>query len=446
MSGQDGFVDDLYATVLAGTGHDGGGGASGQGYICLEWPGLPIEAADFADALTGENPGGSPAALEAFSTLVDEVPALSPLYTETGVSLEAVYGMVLMATVAGGGVVARAFAEAKEKFESLVRGSVENALDMYHPSYAQPRTWADPAGAAGWVAVQVGSGAPPPPPRPPVLQTLPSTLGKPTWRFGGETPPIVVRPKPEVMLRPRTLASAVVAPRVAVPAGAAVASAVRAAPSEAVAGALVGRPVARAPAALQATRVATATLRPAALPADAVLAAPAKASALAAVRPEVLARIGAAVAASPKTPPVRPPVERPSDTSDLRATLRMMQVGVKRPWFDPLVMRLPGWSLEGIPSGFFSNGQAESDPGLCPLVPTSFIAVRDVRITGNWTDGDRAVAGKAVAGAGQSAFGPFTLAAGGRVQGRFDGSTLVIPGMQIIAWVCSRMPMLPPQP
>ncbi|MFC7541996.1 hypothetical protein ACFQU2_24435 [Siccirubricoccus deserti] len=132
MPGQDGFVDELYATVLAGTGQESGG-ASGQGYICLEWPGLPIEAGDFANALTGENPGGSPAALEAFSTLVDEVPALAPLYTETGVSLESVYGMILMATVTGGGAVAQAFVGAREKFESLLRGSVENALDMYHP-------------------------------------------------------------------------------------------------------------------------------------------------------------------------------------------------------------------------------------------------------------------------------------------------------------------------
>jgi hypothetical protein len=150
----------------------------------------------------------------------------------------------------------------------------------------------------------------------------------------------------------------------------------------------------------------------------------------------------------PTSPPIQAPVEQPAASSGLRATLQMMQIGIKRPWFDPLVMRLPGWSLEGIPSGFFSNGKPDGDPGLCPLVPTSAIAVRNVRITGSWTDADRAAAGKAVAGGAQAskqaAFGPFTLAAGGRVQGQFDGSTLTIPGMQIIAWVCSRMPMLPP--
>jgi hypothetical protein len=441
MSGQDGFVDDLYATVLAGTGQESGG-ASGQGYICLEWPGLPIEAGDFANALTGENPGGSPAALEAFSTLVDEVPALSPLYTETGVSLESVYGMILMATVTGGGAVAQAFAGAKEKFESMLRGSVENALDMFHPSYAQPRTWADPAGAGGWVKVEVGGGAPPPPPPPPVLHTLPVGLTKATWRFSGETPPIVVRPKPEVMLQARPVASlsATTALRPAVMAG--VATRVGTAPPIATAPpATIVKSVARMPTALQATRLSAATLRPAALPAP--VAASAKSAMLKTVQPDVLKRLGT-VAVLPKPPPIRAPVEQPAATSNLRATLQMMQIGIKRPWFDPLVMRLPGWSLEGIPSGFFSNGKPDSDPGLCPLVPTSVIAVRDVRITGSWTDGDRAAAGKAVASTTQSAFGPFTLAAGGRVQGRFDGSTLTIPGMQIIAWICSRMPMLPP--
>lgn len=431
MPGQDGFVDDLYATVLAGTGQEDGGG-SGQDYVCLEWPGLPIEAAAFANALTGDNPSGSPAALEAFSTLVDEIPALSPLYTETGASLESIYGLILEATVTGGSAVARAFLGAQESFASLVRGSVENALDMYHPSYAQPRSWADPAGAASWVRGQVGGGTAPPPPLPPVLRrTLPGGVIGPTWRFSGETPPIVVRPRPEVVLRaaPSAARGATLAP-VAGPAGAAVARR----PGAAIATA-VARPVARLPAGLQATRLSTATLRPSV----SVAVTPTRTI----TRPEVLKRLGATVAPRP-LPPIRPPVEQPVGSSDLRITLQMLKIDIRRPWFDPLVLRLRGWSLDGIEPGFFSNGQPDADQGLCPLVPTSVIAVRDVRITGPWTDADRAAAGKAVGSTLQSAFGPFTLAAAGHVEGRFDGATLVIPGIQIIAWVCSRMPMLPP--
>ena len=416
MPGQDDFIEALYATVLAGTGA-AGGGASGAGYVCLEWPGLPIEPADYANALTGDNPTGSPAALEAFSTLVDELPAFSPLYQATGASLQTIYRLILGATVDSGSVVAQAFAAAREKFDSLVRGSVTDPLAMFHPAYAAPRTWADAGGAAQWATVQVGGGARPPP-LPPVLRpVLDRGLAKPTWRFSGQSPPIVVRPPPPAELAVASPSSAL---RRTAPGGEAEAPPVLAA---------------RPPAAVQAARQATATLRP-------QLAAPAAATP--APLASVLARRLDVLQLDPKAVPIRPPEEQAAGVSDLRATLQMLHIGFKRPWFDPTVLRLPGWSLGGIDRGFFSNGSADADPGLCPLVPTSMIAVRNVRMSGTWSAGDRAAAARAVAGGKQAAFGPFTLATPGRVQGSFDGSTLSLPGVQVIAWICSRMPVLPP--
>ena len=416
MPGQDDFIEALYATVLAGTGATGGG-ASGVGYVCLEWPGLPLEPADYANPLTGDNPTGSPAALEAFSTLVDELPALSPLYQATGASLQTIYRLILGATVDSGSVVAQAFATAKEQFDSLVRGSVTDPLAMFHPAYALPRTWADAGGAAQWATVQVGGGARPPP-LPPVLRpVLDRGLAKPTWRFSGQSPPIVVRPKlPVEMVGPS-------------PSAARLGSAAAGAGAEA-------QPVlaARPPAAVQAARQAIATLRPSAVAPAA--AAPASLAPVLARRLDVLQADHAV--------PIRPPEEQAAGISDLRATLQMLHIGFKRPWFDPTVLRLPGWSLGGIERGFFSNGSADADPGLCPLVPTSMIAVRNVRISGTWSAGDRAAAARAVAGGKQAAFGPFTLATPGRVEGSFDGSTLSLSGVQVIAWICSRMPVLPP--
>ena len=417
MPGQDDFIEALYATVLAGTGA-AGGGASGVGYVCLEWPGLPIELADYANPLTGDNPTGSPAALEAFSTLVDELPALSPLYQATGASLQTIYRMILGATVDSGSVVAQAFATAKEQFDSLVRGSVTDPLAIFHPAYATPRTWADASGAAQWATVQVGGGARPPP-LPPVLRpVLDRGLAKPTWRFSGESPPTVVRPKLPAELAAASPSSARLGP-------AAPGAGTDAPPAIA----------ARPPAAVQAARQATATLRPqAAAPAT---AAPASLAPVLARRLDVLQL-------NPKAVPIRPPEEQAAGISDLRATLQMLHIGIKRSWFDPTVLRLPGWSLGGIERGFFSNGSADADPGLCPLVPTSVIAVRNVRISGTWSAGDRAAAARAVAGGKQAAFGPFTLATPGRVEGSFDGSTLALPGVQVVAWICSRMPVLPP--
>lgn len=434
MSGQDDFVSALYATVLAGTGQ-AAGGASGQSYFCLEWPSLPIEPADFANALSGENPEGSPAALEAFSTLVDEVPALSPLYQETGVSLQSVYAMILEATVAGGSAVARVFASAKEQFDLLVRGSVTDPLAVYHPAYAQPRTWADPAGLAQWVTVQIGAGVPPPP-LPPVLHPVfDEGLNKLSWRFTNQSPPIIIRPKPsEALLAARTdLLHA--APGATVASRTAAATAVGAEQVHPATWAMIPALVARPPSALTASRLAGTTLRPSVVAPGGMMPT--------SLSPELAQRFGA-MRIVPQGPPVTPPEEQPAKSSNLRATLQMLHIGIKRPWYDPTVLHLPGWSLDGISRGFFSNGKPDVDPGLCPLVPTSVIAVRNVRIAGTWSPVDQAAAGRAMGNAKQASFGPFTLATAGRAQASFDGSTLSIPGIHIVAWICSRMPILPP--
>jgi hypothetical protein len=127
----------------------------------------------------------------------------------------------------------------------------------------------------------------------------------------------------------------------------------------------------------------------------------------------------------------------------LGTSFRYLRVNIERAWLNPRLFRLAGWSLGGIPAGTFSNGSTENNPGVFPLLPIGFVAVRDVKISGDWTDADKARAQAATSGGVSAAFGPFTLAAGGAVHAGFDGSTLTVPGIQIIAWICSPVPMLP---
>jgi hypothetical protein len=137
-------------------------------------------------------------------------------------------------------------------------------------------------------------------------------------------------------------------------------------------------------------------------------------------------------------PAVVPP-PRPVTATQLGATFRYRRVSIQRQWMDSTIFRLPGWSIGGLVAGSISNGRTDSNPGILPLLPVAFIAVKDVSISGAWSDSDKAAASAALSGGTIASFGPFVLT--GAV---FDGATLKVPGIMIIAWICEVMPTLPP--
>jgi hypothetical protein len=68
------------------------------------------------------------------------------------------------------------------------------------------------------------------------------------------------------------------------------------------------------------------------------------------------------------------------------------------------------------------------------VVPTAFIAVKNLVIEAAWSDSDVA------ARANAAAFGPFSLLG----LSTDDKNAMHCPGLQIIAWICSLQPQLPP--
>jgi len=142
--------------------------------------------------------------------------------------------------------------------------------------------------------------------------------------------------------------------------------------------------------------------------------------------------------------PPPPPTPKPVAATNLGTTFRYTRVTIQRPWIDHTLFHLPGWSLGGIDKGSISTGQADNNPGMMPLLPLSFIAVKDVVINGSWSDSDKQSANAAVAGNAVASFGPMTISGGGAEASSFDGSSLKVPGIQIIAWICQVLPVLPP--
>ncbi len=140
-----------------------------------------------------------------------------------------------------------------------------------------------------------------------------------------------------------------------------------------------------------------------------------------------------------------------SETSNLEISFRFCRVAIRRPWLQLSLLKLMGWHMVGQPAGSLSNGHLVNNPGLLPLLPTAFIAIRDLQIRGTWSQKDRSIAELSTAGSGNVGFGPFALSgrygtdqAGNVYTARFDGQTLSAPGLQILGWINQLIPFSPP--
>src|SRR5262249_9582151 len=83
----------------------------------------------------------------------------------------------------------------------------------------------------------------------------------------------------------------------------------------------------------------------------------------------------------------------------------------------------------------FSDGTGGDDSGLLPVLTSGFVAIRNLKISSNWSNNDLQ------AMQGSASLGPFSLV--GRTYAAGTG-TLTAPGIQIIGWFCEALPVLPP--
>lgn len=128
--------------------------------------------------------------------------------------------------------------------------------------------------------------------------------------------------------------------------------------------------------------------------------------------------------------PSRPPSPA---TDGFSVSFRFCRVSIERPWLKLALLSAPNWWMFGTQAGTYSTGAADSNPGMFPLLPTSLLVIRDLKITANWSAEDRANLGNA------QSFGFFDVR-----DGTLNSNTLEVKGMQVIGWVSKLMPKLPP--
>lgn len=139
------------------------------------------------------------------------------------------------------------------------------------------------------------------------------------------------------------------------------------------------------------------------------------------------------------------------DAENLTLEAELITVSIKRPWFNPLIMSMNDWFVSGFKKGEISNNNVADLKGMMPIVPTGFVVARNVKITADFSSEDKSFVADAISTKASGGWGPFSISGSyshssskSSYEAKFDGGTLELPGLQLIAWINSVMPYCPP--
>jgi hypothetical protein len=137
-------------------------------------------------------------------------------------------------------------------------------------------------------------------------------------------------------------------------------------------------------------------------------------------------------------------------TEDFTLEAELINVSIKRSWFNPLIFKMNNWYIENQKKGYVSNAKLENLKGLLPLLPTGFIVARNVKITADFSSEDKSFIEKSISTKAKVGWGPFSISGSysnsttdSTFAAKFDGGTLEFPGLQLIGWINSVMPFSP---
>ena len=335
-----------------------------------------------------------PSAAEALADLANPIPAAAASFLDTGSMYDDAWNFVLTTATPTGPIddpvratVTRVIADNQADFALQALAREDLPGDVYHPVRAAPADWLS---GDGWgsASFRIGGDDPDPPPPPPPQLFIPVEVPDLAWRVdplpGPE--PVTVKPPPIRVVTPpvgfRDPVGVVVQPED--PRIQDVLRTVRAGQQVRLSAGIRWRDV------LAVTRMAEN---------------------------------------SATVSPVSPP------TSGFRFSFEYRVVSLQRPWLQPQLCHLAGWTIPGLAAGGLSNGQLSDNPGLLPVLTTRMLAVRNLVVEARWSEADKTRAGST----DTLSFGPFIV---GGADG-FDGSRLSRPSPQVVAWLATVVPACP---
>ena len=141
------------------------------------------------------------------------------------------------------------------------------------------------------------------------------------------------------------------------------------------------------------------------------------------------------------------------DTDKFQLKADLITVRIRRPWLNTTLLNMKNWWMTGIRTNGISNGTlVNNEAGLMPLIPTAFVVARNVRITADFSAQDTSHFVTESKSSRSGGWGPFgssghyrhSRTENNRFHSEYQGGTLKLPGMQVIAWVSSIIPASPP--
>ncbi|MCX6305684.1 MAG: hypothetical protein NT040_12045 [Bacteroidetes bacterium] len=142
-----------------------------------------------------------------------------------------------------------------------------------------------------------------------------------------------------------------------------------------------------------------------------------------------------------------------SETKNLSFEFYYKLVGIRRPWMSFHLLGTKTWNLGNFSpkKGGISNGSKNQPKAMWPLMPTSFVVVKGIKITASWAKTDWDMMKSTLSTGGSVGIGPFTIG-GSYAQSHSDehwtssfaNGEIVVPGVQIIGWINTIVPYSAP--
>ncbi len=140
------------------------------------------------------------------------------------------------------------------------------------------------------------------------------------------------------------------------------------------------------------------------------------------------------------------------DASKFDLSAEIAMVRIFRPWMNDLIFKLNSWYTNMTNAHGISTGKLTSEKLILPLIPTGFVVARNVEISADWSSDDKKHVEDSISTKASVGWGPFSVSgnysessSSDYHKSTFDGGTLKIPGIQIIAWVSEITPDSPPE-
>jgi len=422
-------------------------------YLQMSWPGISLSPADFKLTDNPSDPYDPNCAEETLSMLANIAPTCSGVqFANSGFEIDDLYQIIILGAMIQGGdpnnMVAnpayKLFSDAQYELSQAQRGSLRDPSVMYLPCKATPVDWYSESAAQYWPTLSLASTqVKPASPSSPfmlkggkqlidkgLLQTIPphrdaaavkqqlkSQLSARVTRFESlRATPTTLSSRPLELARTRALAAATVS---------------RTTPRTL---SIHDNEVARRLVTLSADPAFKKTLRPSPLAsrvgsldrlsidANKLDLLPNKAVAL---RDKLLLRdlLSEQLTSAPIS----------NATDGFSVSFKYCMVNLTRSWLKLALLNTKNWYLYGTQSGEYSQGRLDNNPGMFPMLPTAFIAIRDLVIKANWSQPDLQAVKQA------KFLGPFDIS-----NGSINQNTITAKGLQIVAWQSRLTPLLPP--